>query len=94
MAQGGEKKQVELANGEWKEKPPEEVQNAVDAYQKAVRANSRAAAKKRGADEACRSAMKRHNIHRVRVEDEDGKPRFLVCDPTEKLKFETIKKDD
>lgn len=81
-------KQKEL--GEWTEKPPAAVQEAVDDYVKAMRAKGRALGKLNTAKDVCIEQMLAADVHRVRVEDEDGKPKWLIAEDLTKLKFEKI----
>lgn len=81
-------KQKEL--GEWTDKPPAAVQEAVDDYVKAMRAKGRSQAKLNTAKETCIEKMVGAGVKRVRVEDEDGKPKWLLAEDSTKLKFEKI----
>ena len=68
--------QQELADGEWSDDVPEEVQNEVDEYMKNLRTQHKATEKTNASKERAIAAMKKHNIPRVRIDE--GK-KWLVC---------------
>lgn len=65
-------KQPELAGGEWGDKVPKAVQDAVDEYVEAMREQSDALNRRNHAKEEALTAMRKHGVSKVRIPDEDG----------------------
>lgn len=85
-------KQPELADGEWGDKVPKAVQDAVDEYVDAMREQSEALdLRNRMYDEAL-SAMRKHGITKVRIPDEDGNlTKMIELSSEDKLKVKKLK---
>jgi hypothetical protein len=71
---------------------PEAVQDAADAYSKALTAANKAKAKFNGAKEAAIEAMREEGIDRVRIQTDKGE-KWLTILEEDKLKLEKIKKN-
>lgn len=85
-----ELQQLELGNGEWREKPPKQVQDAVDEYRRCLRAKNKANGAFNSSRENALDAMRAHDVKRIRVQDENGKWKWLVVVDDQKLKLEKI----
>ena len=85
-------KQLELANGEFGDKVPKAVQDAVDEYVDAMREQSEALnLRNRMYDEAL-AAMRKHGIKKVRIPDEEGKlTKMIELESEDKLKVKKLK---
>lgn len=83
------KKQQELAQGEWGDKVPEAVQEAVDSYVEAKRALGTARGNTNTARDVVIQKMLEHKVPRVRI-DEGNK--VLELDTTQAVKIRKAQK--
>ena len=74
--------------GDWRDKVPKEVQDAVDEYMQLYRDANKARLLKNAAEDRCKAVMREHGVERVPI-DELGK--YLVASEVTKLKTQKIK---
>lgn len=77
--------------GDWRDKVPKEVQDAVDEYMQLYRDANKARLLKNAAEDRCKAVMREHGVERVPI-DELGK--YLVASEITKLKTQKIKDDE
>lgn len=76
--------------GDWRDKVPKEVQDAVDEYMQLYRDANKARLLKNAAEDRCKAVMREHGVERVPI-DELGK--YLVAAEVTKLKTQKIKEE-
>ena len=85
-------KQPELAEGEWGDKVPKPVQDAVDEYVDAMREQSDALERRNRMYDEALNAMRKHGVTKVRIPDEDGKlTKMISLESEDKLKVKKLK---